>query len=165
MSTAAGDTTERYHLERRIGSGAFGTVYLARDLFLEEDVAVKMPIHQAPDLLSTLQEPRLLHRVRDPNIVELRDIWLPREQLIITVETGKLGPSLRVLEWDGPHSGPYRFLRFNEVPGNTMPLPPVALWRDLHDLANVLFRKLGLQSSCRVPGAHIPPWHGSAHAA
>jgi hypothetical protein len=75
----------------------------------------------------------------------LRDIWLPREQLLLTVgaQTNKL---LRVVKWKGPIRGPYIKLGYTDVPGNLLPLPPVALWRDLHELSNKLFRKLGDQA-------------------
>ena len=43
---------------------------------------------------------------------------------------------LRVVDWTGPPRGPYAVLGFNHVPSNIMPLPPVAIWQDLHDLAN-----------------------------
>lgn len=66
--------TERYRLIRRIGTGAFGTVYLAHDTFLDEECAVKMPIREYSDLQAFLQEPRLLNRVKSPAIVALRDI-------------------------------------------------------------------------------------------
>jgi hypothetical protein len=75
----------------------------------------------------------------------LRDIWLPREQVVLTVgaQTNKL---LKVTEWEGPKNGPFVKLGYNDVPGNLLPLPPIALWRDLHELANKLFRKLGQQA-------------------
>jgi hypothetical protein len=85
--------------------------------------------------------------------VHLRDIWLPKEGLVVTcgAETKKV---LHVCEWDGPTCGPYYKLWFNDVPGNLMPLPPIALWRDLHELANTIFRKLGeeAESYKRVQG-------------
>ena len=94
MLTTTGETVERYTLSRRIGSGGFGTVYLARDLFLEENVAVKMPIEDFPDMLSFLREPRLLHRVRSPHIVELRDIERIQGRLCLVMEYVE-GGSLR----------------------------------------------------------------------
>lgn len=77
--------------------------------------------------------------------VWLRDVWLPESNQLVTyaVKQGKL---LNVVNWDGPKEGPYRRLAFAEVPGNILPLPPVALWRDLHELGNALFRKLGRQA-------------------
>src|SRR5208337_3159153 len=75
----------------------------------------------------------------------LRDVWLPKEQLLLTVgcNTNTL---LKVVEWEGPECGPYYKLGYSDVPGNLLPLPPVALWRDLHELSNKLFRKLGNQA-------------------
>lgn len=77
--------------------------------------------------------------------VLLRDVWLPQEQQIVTYAPNQ-NLLLRVSDWDGPDNGPYHRLGFTEVPGNLMPLPPVALWRDLHELANALFRKMGKQA-------------------
>lgn len=75
----------------------------------------------------------------------LRDVWLPAEHIMLTyaVKSKKL---LRESEWEGPIRGPYPKLGFSDVPGNLLPLPPVSVWRDLHNLANVLFRKLGNQA-------------------
>lgn len=78
--------------------------------------------------------------------VELWDLWLPAENLIVTLPAEGEGEPLRVVEWDGPDIGPYHLLRFSDVPGNIMPLPPVANMLDLHDLENRLFRKLGRQA-------------------
>lgn len=77
--------------------------------------------------------------------VWLRDVWLPRTGELVTyaVKTKKL---LRVVKWDGPDCGPYHVLGFSDVPGNLLPLPAVAIWRDLHELANSLFRKLAKQA-------------------
>ena len=75
----------------------------------------------------------------------LRDIWLPKEKMLLTMgaQTQQL---LKVVEWDGPDCGPYYKLGYCEVPGNLLPLPPVSLWKDLHELGNRLFRKLGKEA-------------------
>lgn len=80
--------------------------------------------------------------------VWLRDVWLPAERKMVTygVVSKKL---FRVVDWDGPGTGPYITLGFSDVPGNLLPLPPVALWRDLHELGNAVFRKLGKQADNR----------------
>ncbi len=75
----------------------------------------------------------------------LRDVYLPDEGLMITYSV-KDKVLYNVIEWDGPEEGPYLKLGFADVPGNLLPLPPVSIWRDLHELGNALFRKLGRQA-------------------
>jgi len=80
--------------------------------------------------------------------VWLRDVWLPETQQVLTygVTSQKL---FRVVPWDGPEHGPYYTLAYSDVPGNLLPLPPVALWIDLHELANTVFRKLAKQAEAK----------------
>ena len=55
--------------------------------------------------------------------------------------------SLTVHEHGNPlHERVLLRLWFSDVPGNLMPLPPVAVWKDLHELENTLFRKLARQA-------------------
>ncbi|MBE7558239.1 hypothetical protein HS125_04565 [bacterium] len=79
--------------------------------------------------------------------VELLDLWLPRENLFMTLawDQENLRP-LRVGPWQGPEWGPYLILSFCDVPGNLMPLPPVAVWMELHNVANAIYRKLVRQA-------------------
>ena len=80
--------------------------------------------------------------------VWLRDVYLHNTGQLVSyqVQSGK-GPWIK--NWDGPENGPYHTLGFSDVPGNIMPLPPVALWMDLHELGNALFRKLGNQADAK----------------
>lgn len=74
-----------------------------------------------------------------------RDVWLPDENLLVTYGI----TSKKVIferELKGPPRGPYHKLSFIDVPSESMALPLVSLWRDLHELANALFRKLGNQA-------------------
>ena len=52
----------RYHVERAIGRGGMGTVWLCRDEVLGREVAVKqvglLPGESAPDLARALREAR-----------------------------------------------------------------------------------------------------------
>jgi hypothetical protein len=75
----------------------------------------------------------------------LRDIWLPDENCLVTA-TMKSKKFVKAVDWKGPEGGPYINLGFCPVPGNVLPLPPVSLWRDLHELSNTVFRKLGKQA-------------------
>jgi len=74
--------------------------------------------------------------------VWLRDIWIPSEGLMVTYSV-KQDRRLKVVELKDRPRGPYHILGFDDVPGNLLPMPPVAIWRDLHDLANALYRKVG----------------------
>jgi hypothetical protein len=83
-------------------------------------------------------------------LVSLMDVWLPRYNLLLTLPADDLGVGtqpLRVVEWDGPERGPYHILGFEDVPGNLLPLPTATLIEDLHDMANILFNKLGRQAN------------------
>jgi len=80
--------------------------------------------------------------------VWLRDVWLPRSHKLLTYGV-KSGDQFNLVDWDGPDGGPYHMLGFSEVPGNLLPLPPVALWLDLHELANTIFRKMGKQADAK----------------
>lgn len=77
--------------------------------------------------------------------IQLRDVFLPVEQLVVTYAV-KQKKKLKEIKWTGPASGPYIKLGFDEVPGNLLPIAPVNVWRDIHDIANVLIRKLSKQA-------------------
>lgn len=51
------------------------------------------------------------------------------------------GEPLRVVDWEGPESGPYHLLWYNEMPSNSFPLAPVTQWIDLNDGYNRVMRK------------------------
>lgn len=80
---------------------------------------------------------------------ELWEMWLPQEGKILTFAADDSGAPhhlIRQVDYNGPIEGPYHFLQFSDVPGNTMPLAPVATLIDMHELSNTLFRKLGRQA-------------------
>jgi serine/threonine-protein kinase len=70
----------RYHLTRRLGDGGFGTVYEARDLALDRDVAVKTlraPVLAQPDAATRFRtEARQAARFVHPNVVTVHDFGI-----------------------------------------------------------------------------------------
>lgn len=78
--------------------------------------------------------------------VELWDIWLPRENLLVTLPGHGEGKPLLVTEWTGPERGPYHILCFGDIPGNVVPTGAVSTLMDVHDLLNRMFCKLGDQA-------------------
>ena len=83
----------------------------------------------------------------------LRDVYLVRDNVMLTYAV-KAKKEIRRVPWDGPEGTPYVKLWYSDVPGNLMPLAPVSVWKDLHELANQIYRKLAKQA---VSKKRIPP--------
>ena len=64
-----GQTVGKYQILSNLGSGGFGTVFLARDSWIDKKVAIKVPHRQSGDFDELLQEPRLLAALDHANIV------------------------------------------------------------------------------------------------
>lgn len=81
---------ERYRVGELLGRGGMGVVYRARDLFLGEDVALKIlpiPAEQHPLLsLRFRQEVKLSRRVSHPNVIRVHDIGEEAGLLYMTME-------------------------------------------------------------------------------
>jgi len=85
--------------------------------------------------------------------VRCLDLWLPKQNLILqcqaadpSEETDPIANVLNIIEWEGPERGPYHKLGFGKIENNTMPLAPASHMRDLHELTNKIFNKLGRQA-------------------
>ncbi|HTM04997.1 MAG TPA: serine/threonine-protein kinase [Vicinamibacterales bacterium] len=64
-----GQTIGKYRILSPLGSGGFGSVYLAEDTWIDKKVAIKVPHKQNLDFTELLKEPRLLASMSHPNIV------------------------------------------------------------------------------------------------
>jgi tRNA A-37 threonylcarbamoyl transferase component Bud32 len=64
-----GDKWGNFELLRKIGEGTFGEVFLARDLWLGHDIALKVLRASIADKAKMLHEARMLVRVRHPHVV------------------------------------------------------------------------------------------------
>lgn len=68
---------ERYQLKQRVGAGAHGEVWRARDVTLQRTVAVKLlhggKAEQISAVVRLLREARVLARLNDPNVVRIYD--------------------------------------------------------------------------------------------
>ncbi len=66
-----GQTLGKYRIVTPLGSGGFGTVYLAEDTWIDKKVAIKVAHKQTTDFGELLKEPRLLAALGHPNIVSV----------------------------------------------------------------------------------------------
>jgi serine/threonine protein kinase len=66
-----GQSLGKYKILATLGSGGFGTVYLAQDTWIDKKVAIKVPHRQGLDFGELLRDPRLLASVSHPNIVAI----------------------------------------------------------------------------------------------
>jgi eukaryotic-like serine/threonine-protein kinase len=64
-----GQTIGKYRILSPLGSGGFGSVYLAEDTWINKKVALKVPHKQNLDFNEMVKEPRLLASMSHPNIV------------------------------------------------------------------------------------------------
>lgn len=74
----------RFRLERNLGQGAQGTVYLAHDTRLDRKVAIKLlRPEQAP---KSLDEARLVSKLQHPNVVALYDAFVESRRVGLVFE-------------------------------------------------------------------------------
>jgi serine/threonine-protein kinase len=64
-----GQIVGKYRILSPLGSGGFGSVFLAEDTWIHKKVAIKVPHKQNVDFTEMLKEPRLLASMNHPNIV------------------------------------------------------------------------------------------------
>ncbi|MCY4662620.1 MAG: serine/threonine-protein kinase [Acidobacteria bacterium] len=66
-----GQSLGKYKILASLGSGGFGAVYLAKDTWIDKEVAIKVPHKQNLNFAEHLREPRLLAALDHPNIVSI----------------------------------------------------------------------------------------------
>ncbi len=104
--SGAGGDGNRYLLVRELGRGAAGVAYLARDMELEREVAVKLlhPHLAAADQQSALRmffdEARVAASLRHPNIVAILDLDVKARRIVMELCDG--GTLRAVLRDRGP---------------------------------------------------------------
>jgi serine/threonine-protein kinase len=81
-----GQTIGKYRILSPLGSGGFGSVYLAEDTWIDKKVAIKVPHKQHLDFTELLKEPRLLASMSHPNIVTVITAEKEDEVFFIVME-------------------------------------------------------------------------------
>jgi serine/threonine-protein kinase len=81
-----GQIIGKYKVLSTIGSGGFGTVYLAEDTWIDKKVALKVPHRQGVDFGELLREPRLLAALNHPNVVSILTAEKQEDVFFIVME-------------------------------------------------------------------------------
>ena len=81
-----GQVIGKYRILSALGSGSFGSVYLADDTWMDKKVALKVPHKQGVDFLEQLKEPRLLASMSHPNIVTVLTAEKQEDVFFIVME-------------------------------------------------------------------------------
>ncbi len=84
--------------------------------------------------------------------VRLLDIYLRKQKKVLRCSTkdddgDPICEVLTTIDWSKRKRGPYHKLAFMKIDNNAMPVAPAMHWRDIHDLSNRIFRKLGRQAN------------------
>src|SRR5262249_54454470 len=86
----------RYRIERQLGKGGFGVVYLGRDDDLQREVAIKVPLaSRLADADAYLAEARAVASLDHPNIVPVHDVGRTDRGLCFVVSKFIEGATLR----------------------------------------------------------------------
>jgi eukaryotic-like serine/threonine-protein kinase len=103
----AGDRWGNLQLTEKLGQGAFGQVWRARDQLLESDVALKL-IDERPgrhDVTErVLREGRILARIKHPNVVTIHGVEQHDGQLGLRMEYVRGKTLEQILNTSGPFS-------------------------------------------------------------
>ncbi|QDT12561.1 WD40 repeat domain-containing serine/threonine protein kinase [Planctomycetes bacterium K23_9] len=75
-----------FELQRVLGQGGFGTVWLAKDTRLDRSVAVKLPVRRRGTSKSLVREAKTAAKLQHPNIVTVHEVGEFEGQVFIVCE-------------------------------------------------------------------------------
>ncbi len=96
-----GQMLGRYRIARKLGSGAFGSVWLAQDSWLGKNVALKLPHRQGGEFDKLIAEPKMLAGLDHPNIIRLLTVEKAEDTVFMVMDYVE-GRSLRERLSSGP---------------------------------------------------------------
>ena len=96
-----GNLKENYEIKKKIGSGPFGSVYKARNIYLKNTVAIKMIKKEKQNMeddLNIEEQINLLKKLNHPNIVKIHEFYSNSNYYQIITEYCKKGELLKYIK-------------------------------------------------------------------
>jgi serine/threonine protein kinase len=101
----AGDNVDKYELLQRLGAGGFGDVWLARDMALDAEVALKILDATSAQLAAILQEAQIGNLAAHQNLVQIRGadarIVAGHRAVLIAMEYHRCGSAISMANAGG----------------------------------------------------------------
>lgn len=80
-------------------------------------------------------------------MVKLIDLWIPDEDIVVTVPPeGQGRKPLRIVDHDGPETGPYEILGYRHFPKTIIPIPPMFVLLHLNTTINRMVTTMNRQA-------------------
>lgn len=150
---------ECFRIERELGRGGMGVVYLARDLRLERDVAIKLHSHLGAEVgdRRLFREAMALARLSHPNVVNVYEVGIYEGRVFVVMEFID-GGTLRTWLEAEPRSIEAVLARFSEAAEGLAATHDAGLvHRDLKP-ENIL---VGKDGRARVTDFGLTRWAGN----
>ncbi|HEB41506.1 MAG TPA: hypothetical protein ENI08_00610, partial [Candidatus Dependentiae bacterium] len=131
-------------------------VRVPRQLLLDDKDTDHDLIAQLPSSLINMQTQGKLSQLTQKNIqsqamtelqgfVDVVKLWIPQANAAILIPDPEqiiFDKYIKITDYYGPKAGPYSFLCLTPpVAKNPLPIAPVSIWYDLHNMANRIFKK------------------------
>jgi len=125
----------------------------------DSDLVARLP-RTNDNLLSNDKTSKLSQgKIRSLEMQELQDavtvvkLWIPEANAAILIPDPyqtMFDKYIKITDYYGPKTGSYTFLSLTQpVPDNPLPIAPVSIWYDLHEIANRIFVKAADQAEAQ----------------
>lgn len=131
-------------------------IRVPRQILLDDDTCDHDLVIQLPSSYSSFQSGNKLSELTQKNMqsqemqelqqyVDVVKLWIPKADAAIIIPDPyqtTFDKYIKITDYYGPKDGPYTFLSLTPpVSDNPLPIAPVSIWYDLHQMANRIFKK------------------------
>ena len=149
-------------------------ISVPRQVLLDDDDTDHDLVARLPNMVDSLRasdkaSKLTQDKIRSLEMQELQDtvsvvkLWIPEANAAILIPDPYqtvFDKYIKIADYYGPKTGSYTFLSLTQpVPDNPMPIAPVSIWYDLHEIANRIFVKAADQAEAQKNVVLYEPSH------